>query len=95
MKINFCGDGLSGFGDYATFQFWPNFPFRSWTIVHGVKIYNWLKKIMQVVEGVVKCMQTKFGGCGHSGFGDFATFQIWPFGPWTIVYGGNCLKKFM
>ena len=40
------------------------------------------KKIMQV-EVDVKCMQTNFGGCGFSGFEDFA--QIWPifpFGPW-------------
>ena len=25
----------SGFGDMATFQKWPNFPFGAWTIVHG------------------------------------------------------------
>ena len=24
-----------GFGDIATFQKWPNFPFGAWTIVHG------------------------------------------------------------
>ena len=29
------GCGLSGFGDIATFQIWPNFSFRPWTIVHG------------------------------------------------------------
>ena len=28
MYTNFCGHGLSGFGDIATFQNWPNFPFR-------------------------------------------------------------------
>ena len=57
----------------------------------GVKKFNQLKfaqKIMQV--GVdVKCMHTKFGGCGISGFGEIATFQIWPnfpFRPWTIVH---------
>ena len=27
--------GLSGFGDFALFHFWPNFPFRPWTVVHG------------------------------------------------------------
>ena len=35
---------------------------------------NWLKKFMQV--GIdVKCMCTKFGGCGLSSFGDIATFK--------------------
>ena len=37
-------------------------------------IWNWLKKFMQV--GVhVTCMHINFGGCGHSGFGDIATFK--------------------
>ena len=35
MYISFGGRGLSGFGDMATFQKWPNFPFGAWTIVHG------------------------------------------------------------
>ena len=35
---------------------------------------NWLKKFMQVGMDV-KCMQTNFGGCSLSGFGDIATFQ--------------------
>ena len=35
MHTNFDGCGLSGFGDMATFQKRPNFPFRPWTIVHG------------------------------------------------------------
>ena len=35
MHTNFDGRGLSGFGDMATFQKRPNFPFRPWTIVHG------------------------------------------------------------
>ena len=35
MHTNFCGRGLSGFGDTATFQKRPNFPFGAWTIVHG------------------------------------------------------------
>ena len=35
---------------------------------------NELKKFMQV--GIdVKCMHTKFGGCGLSSFGDIATFK--------------------
>ena len=35
MYISFGGRGLSGFGDMATFQKRPNFPFGPWTIVHG------------------------------------------------------------
>ena len=35
MHTNFDGRGLLGFGDMATFQKWPNFPFGAWTIVHG------------------------------------------------------------
>ena len=35
MHTNFGGRGLSGFGNMATFQKRPNFPFDPWTIVHG------------------------------------------------------------
>ena len=35
MYTNFDGRDLSGFGDMATFQKRPNFPFGAWTIVHG------------------------------------------------------------
>ena len=35
MYISFGGRGFSGFGDMATFQKRPNFPFGAWTIVHG------------------------------------------------------------
>ena len=35
MHDRFGGRDFFGFGDMATFQKWPNFPFRSWTIVHG------------------------------------------------------------
>ena len=35
MYISFGGRGLSGFRDIATFRKRPNFPFRTWTIVHG------------------------------------------------------------
>ena len=35
MHTNFGGCGFFGFGDMATFQKWPNFPFGAWTIVHG------------------------------------------------------------
>ena len=34
MHTNFGGCGLSGYGDTATFQKRPNFPFGAWTIVH-------------------------------------------------------------
>ena len=35
MYTHSSGRGLFGFGDMATFQKWPNFPFGTWTIVHG------------------------------------------------------------
>ena len=35
LHTNFGGRGLSGFGDIATFQKRPIFPFGAWTIVHG------------------------------------------------------------
>ena len=35
MYTSFGGRGFSGFGDKATFQKRPNFPFGAWTIVHG------------------------------------------------------------
>ena len=35
IYTNFDGCGLSSFGDIATFQKRPNFPFEAWTIVHG------------------------------------------------------------
>ena len=50
------------------------------------------------VEVDVKCMQTNFGRRGHSGFEDFAPvvcLQKWPkfpFGPWTIVHGGQKIE---
>ena len=62
----------------------------------GVKKWNRLKKFMQV-EVDVKCRQTNFGGCGLSGFGDFAPFQKrpnFPFGPWTIVHVGQKLTVY-
>ena len=35
MHTNFYGRDPSSFGDMATSQKWPNFPFGAWTIVHG------------------------------------------------------------
>ena len=73
----------------------------------GVKKWNQLKKFMQV-DVDPKCMQTNFGGCGLSGFGDFAPFCLlsktakFPFptmdySPWSSknLIDRNRLKKFM
>ena len=35
IHTNFGGHSFFGFGDVATFQKRPNFPFEAWTIVHG------------------------------------------------------------
>ena len=35
IHTNFGGCGFFGFGDMATSQKRPNFPFGAWTIVHG------------------------------------------------------------
>ena len=37
MHTDFGGRSFFGFGDVATFQKRPNFPFEAWTIVHGLK----------------------------------------------------------
>ena len=72
MHTDFGGCDPSGFGDMATFQKRPNFPFGAWTIPWSWKNLinrNRLKKFMQV--GIdVKCMHTDFGGRGLSSFGD-------------------------
>ena len=58
MHTSFGGRDPSGFGDMATFQKRPNFPFGAWTIVHGHgKIQS--EKFMQVGT---ECMHTNFGG---------------------------------
>ena len=50
------------------------------------------------VEVDVKCMQTNFDGRGLSGFGDMTPFCLpsktakFPFGPWTIVHGGQKIE---
>ena len=50
------------------------------------------------VEVDVKCLQINFGGCGHFGFGDLFHFVYlqkrpnFPFGPWTIVHGGQKIE---
>ena len=72
MHTSFGGCGLSSFGDIATFQKRPNFPYGAWTIPWILKNLidqNRLKKFTQV--GIdVKCMHTDFGGRDLSGFGD-------------------------
>ena len=97
MHTNFGGCGLSGFGDIATFQKRPNFPFDPWTSKNLID-RNQLKKIMLV--GVdVTYMLTSFGGCVLSGIGDIATFQKrpnFPFDPWSSkIIDRNRLKKIM
>ena len=87
MSTKFGGRGLSCFGDIATFKFgyislldieyMYNSPWSSKNLIN----WNRLKKFMQV--GIdVKCMQTNFGGCGLSGFGDKISL-------WSII-----VKKF-
>ena len=76
INTNFGGRDLSGFGDIATFKNGQFFPFDPWAIGHQkiqlLRIGS--KKIMQV--GVdVTCINTNFGGCNLSGFGDIATFK--------------------
>ena len=72
MYTSFGRRGLSAFGDMATFQKRPIFPFDPWTIIHGHQNSidrNRLKKFMQVGMDV-ECMHTNFDGRGLSGFGD-------------------------
>ena len=46
----------------------------------------------------MKCMETNFGGHGLSSFGVMAPFSLpskrpkFPFGPWTIVHGGQKIE---
>ena len=90
MYTSFGGRGLSGFGDMATFQKRPNFPFRAWSSKNLID-RNRLKKFMQV--GIdVTCMHINFGGCGLSGFGDKISL-------WSIkvekINRSESAKKFM
>ena len=73
MHTDFGGCGFFGFGDMATIQKRPNFPFGAWTYSpwssKNLIDQNRLRKFMQV--GInVECIHTNFGGCGFSGFGD-------------------------
>ena len=79
MQTKFGGCGFSGFGDFVPFLFafkmakisLPTMDYSPW----GSKNRIGSKKFMQV-EVDVKCMETKFGGRGFSGFGDFAPFSF-------------------
>ena len=56
----------------AKFPF-PTMDYSPWSSKNLID-WNRLKKFMLV--GIdVKCMQTNFGGCSLSGFGDIATFK--------------------
>ena len=78
MYANFGGCSFSNFGDIATFKngqisLSDHGLYSPWS---SKNLINWnrLKKFMLV--GIdVKCMQTNFGGCSLSGFGDIATFK--------------------
>ena len=45
MYTNFCGHGISSFGDIVTFQNWPNFPFGPWTVVKNLNQIKSAQKI--------------------------------------------------
>ena len=45
-------------------------------IVHGGQKIESAQTFMQVEVDHVKCMQTNFGECGSSGFGDLATIHL-------------------
>ena len=47
--------GFFGFEDFAPSQIWLNFPFGSWTIVHGDQKIKLAQRIMQVEVGVNTC----------------------------------------
>ena len=77
MHTSFGGRGFFSFGDMATFQKRPNFPFGGmdyspWSSKNLID-WNRLKIFMQV--GIdVTCVHTSFGGCGFFGFRETATF---------------------
>ena len=70
MHTNFGGRDLSSFGDIATFQKRPIFPFGANNLINR----NRPKKFMQVRINV-KFMHTNFGRRDLSSFGDIATFK--------------------
>ena len=49
IHTSFGGHDPSGFGDMATFQKWPNFPFGAWTIMSMViKKFNRLESAQKI-----------------------------------------------
>ena len=50
MHTSFCGRDPSGFGDMATFQKRPNFPFGAWTIMVMEK-FNRSKSAQKIHAG--------------------------------------------
>ena len=40
MHTSFGGRGFFGFRDIATFQKWPNFPFKAWTKSMVIEKFN-------------------------------------------------------
>ena len=48
MYTSFGGRGLSGFGDMATFQKRPNFPFGAWTIIMVIEKFNRSKSAKKI-----------------------------------------------
>ena len=79
----------------AKFPF-PTMDYSPWSSKNLI-IWNRLKKFMQVEVNVL-CMHTNFDGCGHSGFGDIATFKndqisLSDYGLY-IVYGHQKIYSF-
>ena len=89
MHTDFGGCDPSGFGDMATFQKWPNFPFRAtdyspWSSKNLID-RNQLKKYIHV--GIdVRCMYTYFGGRGLFSCGDSVTLNLTKFLFHLILY---------
>ena len=73
MHTNFGECGHSSFGYIATFHNCQISLYSQWSSKNLI-VWNRLKKFMQVWIDV-KFMHTNFGGCGHSGFEDTATFK--------------------
>ena len=55
MHTHFGGHGLFGFGDMATFQKQPNFPFGAWTIVHGHRKFNQSESAQKIHASRGRC----------------------------------------
>ena len=77
MYTNFGGHGLSSFGDTTAFkngQFSLSDHGLQFMVSKNLINLNQLKKFMHV--GIdVTCIDTNFGGCRLSGFGDIAAFK--------------------